>query len=95
MAADRQLLFGLLALHTGLIDHTALMAAFHAWTRDKARPLADQLVALGYLDPAHRPLLVGLPPTAAVAGRGTIPGGSGEQAGHADDSCSRQAINRW
>jgi serine/threonine protein kinase len=60
MPADRDLLLGLLALQTGLIDHTALMAAFHAWTRDKARSLADQLVALGYLDAAHRPLLEGL-----------------------------------
>jgi serine/threonine-protein kinase len=60
MPADRDLLLGLLALQTGLIDHTALMAAFHAWSRDKARPLADQLVALGYLDAAHRPLLEGL-----------------------------------
>jgi tRNA A-37 threonylcarbamoyl transferase component Bud32 len=60
MPADRDLLLGLLALQTGLIDHTALMAAFHAWTRDKARPLADQLVARGYLDAAHRPLLEGL-----------------------------------
>jgi hypothetical protein len=60
MAADRHLVFGLLALQTGLIDHTALMAAFHAWTRDKHRPLADHPVALGYLDAAHRPLLEGL-----------------------------------
>jgi hypothetical protein len=30
MPADRDLLLGLLALQTGLIDHTALMAAFHA-----------------------------------------------------------------
>ena len=63
MRADRDLLLGLLALQTGLIDHTALMAAFHAWTREKARPLADQLVALGYLDAAHRPLLEGLAST--------------------------------
>jgi serine/threonine-protein kinase len=60
MAADQHLLFGLLALQTGLIDQAALFAAFHAWTRDKARPLADQLVELGYLDAAHRPLLEGL-----------------------------------
>ena len=44
---SRDLLFGLLALQTGLIDQAALVAAFHAWTRDKARPLADHLVALG------------------------------------------------
>src|SRR5262245_15819362 len=55
-----QLLFGLLALQTGLINQAALMAAFHAWTQDKARPLADHLVALGHLDAAHRPLLEGL-----------------------------------
>ena len=54
MPADRDLLLGLLALQTGLIDHTALMAAFHAWTRDKARSLADHLVALGHVDAARR-----------------------------------------
>jgi serine/threonine-protein kinase len=60
IAAERDLLFGLLALQTGLIDQGQLVAAFHAWTRDKARSLADHLVALGHLDPAHRPLLEGL-----------------------------------
>jgi serine/threonine-protein kinase len=60
MPADHHLLFGLLALQTGLIDQAALFAAFHAWTQNKTLPLADQLVALGYLDPAHRPLLEGL-----------------------------------
>ena len=48
--ADRHLLFGLLALQVGLIDQAQLVAAFHAWTRDKARPLADHLQALGHLD---------------------------------------------
>ena len=48
---DRNLLFGLLALQTGLIDQGALFAAFAAWTRDKGRSLADHLVALGALDP--------------------------------------------
>jgi serine/threonine protein kinase len=57
---SRHLLFGLLALQTGLIDQAALVAAFHAWTQDKSRPLADHLVALGHLDVAHRPLLEGL-----------------------------------
>jgi serine/threonine protein kinase len=50
----------LLALQTGLIDQAALVAAFHAWTQEKSRPLADYLVALGQLDAAHRPLLEGL-----------------------------------
>jgi hypothetical protein len=46
-AADRHLLFGLLALQNGLIDQGQLVAAFQAWTRDKARNLTDQLVAQG------------------------------------------------
>ena len=50
IAADRDLLFGLLALQNGLIDQDQLVAAFQAWTRDKARPLADHLVARGDLD---------------------------------------------
>ena len=37
------LLFGLLALQNGLIDQSQLVAAFHAWTRDKGRPMADFL----------------------------------------------------
>ena len=49
-AADRHLLFGLLALQNGLIDQGALVAAFPALTRDKAKSLADQLVARGDLD---------------------------------------------
>jgi hypothetical protein len=43
--ADRHLLFGLLALQTGLIQESELVAAFHAWTAEKAAPLADHLVA--------------------------------------------------
>src|SRR5262249_56451984 len=50
----RDLLFGLLALQNGLIDQGALFAAFAAWTRDKARPLADHLVTLGHLDAPRR-----------------------------------------
>ncbi len=50
-AADRHLLFGLLALQNGLIDQGQLVAAFQAWTRDKARSLADQLLARGDLTP--------------------------------------------
>jgi len=54
MAADRQLLFGLLALQTGLIRQSQLLAAFQAWTSDKSRPLADHLIALGHLNAAQR-----------------------------------------
>ena len=47
-AADRHLLFGLLALQNGLIDQ-ALVAACQAWTRDKSKSLADHLEARGDL----------------------------------------------
>jgi DNA-directed RNA polymerase specialized sigma24 family protein len=53
-AAERDLLFGLLALQNGLIDQGQLVAAFQAWTRDKARPLAEHLAARGDLDPDQR-----------------------------------------
>jgi hypothetical protein len=49
-AADCHLLFGLLALQNGLTDQVQLVAAFQAWTPDKSRSLADQLVARGDLD---------------------------------------------
>ena len=48
-AADRHFIFGMLALQSGLVDQGPL-AAFQAGTRDKARSLADQLVARGDLD---------------------------------------------
>jgi eukaryotic-like serine/threonine-protein kinase len=60
MAADRHLLFGLLSLQVGLIDQAQLVAAFHAWTRAKARPLADHLQALGHLDAEQRGLVEAL-----------------------------------
>jgi serine/threonine-protein kinase len=55
---SRDLLFGLLALQIGLIDQSKLVAAFQAWTLDKARSLADHLVARGDLDSEQRALLV-------------------------------------
>ena len=51
---SRDLLFGLLALQTGLIDQGALFTAFAAWTRNKSRSLADHLVELGHLDASRR-----------------------------------------
>ena len=51
---ERNLLFGLLALQTGLIDQGSLFAAFAAWTRDKGRSLADHLIDLGHLDAPRR-----------------------------------------
>jgi serine/threonine-protein kinase len=54
IAADRNLLFGLLALQNGLIDQGQLVAAFQAWTRERDRPLAEHLAARGDLDPDQR-----------------------------------------
>jgi serine/threonine-protein kinase len=54
MAADHDLLFGLLALQNGLINQVQLVAAFQAWTLDKARALADHLVGRGDLDADDR-----------------------------------------
>jgi serine/threonine-protein kinase len=53
-AADRDLLFGLLALQNDLIDRDQLVEAFRAWAREKTRPLAEHLVARGALDADQR-----------------------------------------
>ena len=59
-AADRHLLFGLLALQNGIINQGQLVAAFQAWTLDKSRSLADHLEARGDLTGARRALLEAL-----------------------------------
>jgi tetratricopeptide (TPR) repeat protein/tRNA A-37 threonylcarbamoyl transferase component Bud32 len=51
---DRNLLFGLLALQNGLINQGQLVAAFQAWSLDKAQLLADYLVARHDLNAAQR-----------------------------------------
>jgi hypothetical protein len=57
---DRHLLFGLLALQTGIINQGQLVAAFQAWTLDKLKSLADHLVARGDLTRAKRSVLEAL-----------------------------------
>jgi serine/threonine-protein kinase len=52
--ANRNLLFGLIALQTGLIDQDQLVGAFRAWSRDPARTMADYLADRGDLDPEQR-----------------------------------------
>src|SRR5271155_2864863 len=59
-AADRHLLFGLLALQNGLINQGALLAAFQAWTLDKSRSLADHMQARGDLTGPKRAALEAL-----------------------------------
>src|SRR5271165_3702069 len=58
--ADRHLLFGLLALQTGIINQGQLVAAFQAWTLDKFKSLADHLEARGDLTRAKRSVLEAL-----------------------------------
>jgi hypothetical protein len=60
IAPSRDLLFGLLALQNGLINQVQLVAAFQAWTLDKARALADHLIALGHLDGAQKAVVVAM-----------------------------------
>ena len=49
--ANRHLMFGLIAMQVGLIDQAELLVAFQAWSRDKARSLADHLAASGGVEP--------------------------------------------
>jgi eukaryotic-like serine/threonine-protein kinase len=57
VAADRNLLFGLLALQNGLVNQDQLLEAFGSWTRDKSRPIADFLAEHGYIDSEKRDLM--------------------------------------
>src|SRR5262249_44753943 len=55
--ADRNLLFGILALQMDFIQRDALIAAMNAWLLDKAKPLGQILVEQQALDPDNRALL--------------------------------------
>src|SRR5262245_3473253 len=52
-AADRNLLFGVLALQMNFLSRDALIAAMDAWVRDRARPLGRILIDQGVLLPAE------------------------------------------
>ena len=54
VTADRHLLVGLIALQHGIINQGQLLAAFQAWTLDRAKSLADHLAARGDLDGEDR-----------------------------------------
>jgi serine/threonine-protein kinase len=56
-AADRNLLFGILALQMDFISRDALIAAMNAWVLEKAQPLGQVLVAQGQLHPEQLGLL--------------------------------------
>jgi tRNA A-37 threonylcarbamoyl transferase component Bud32 len=59
-AADRNLLFGILALQMDFISRDGLVEAMHAWVLDKARPLGHILRNQGRLTPERLQLLEGL-----------------------------------
>jgi tetratricopeptide (TPR) repeat protein/tRNA A-37 threonylcarbamoyl transferase component Bud32 len=54
MTADRNLLFGVLALQTDLIDAEQFMEVCADWNKRKEVPLADLLVERGWITPADR-----------------------------------------
>ena len=51
--ADRNLLFGVLALQMNFVSRDALVAAMHAWVLDKERPLGLILRDQGRLTPGQ------------------------------------------
>src|SRR4051794_12777044 len=55
--ADRNLLFGILALQMDFIPRDALIAAMNAWVLDKRKTLGQILVAQRALDPQDQALL--------------------------------------
>lgn len=52
--ADRNLLFGLIALQNGLINQDQLVSAFRTWCRDAPRSLAECLIDDRALDAEGR-----------------------------------------
>jgi WD40 repeat protein/serine/threonine protein kinase len=59
-SADRNLLFGILAVQLDFVTKDALVAAMGAWLLDKAKPLGDVLRDQGHLSPDRLQLLTAL-----------------------------------
>jgi hypothetical protein len=59
-AADRNLLFGILALQVDFITRDALIQVMNAWVLEKAKPLGQILVDQGVLRPDRRDVLENL-----------------------------------
>ena len=55
--ADRELLFGILALQHDFVDRQTLIAAFDRWVHDKRQPLGEILLQQGALSPDDHSLL--------------------------------------
>ena len=58
--ADRNLLFGVLALQLNFVTRDALVGAMHAWVLDKAKPLGQILLDQNQLTPGQFQALEGL-----------------------------------
>ncbi|HKI21450.1 MAG TPA: hypothetical protein VKA15_26380, partial [Isosphaeraceae bacterium] len=58
--ADRDLLFGILAVQNGLIEQADLMGALSSWSRERSGPIAQVLVDRGALSEDDRSLVEGL-----------------------------------
>src|SRR2546423_9987161 len=58
--ADRNLLFGILALQMDFIARDALIAGMNAWVLEKSKPLGQILRAQGTLSDEHHALLESL-----------------------------------
>src|SRR5207249_3916758 len=70
--ADRNLLFGILALQAGMIDPVRLAEAALAWKACPSVPLGDLLVERGWLSPDQKAavdFLIGLEPCKDPPGR--------------------------
>src|SRR5207237_7753972 len=59
-SADRNLLFGILAVQLDFVTKDALVAAMGAWLLDKGKPLGDILRDRGDLSPGRLQLLTAL-----------------------------------
>src|SRR5437868_3475257 len=59
-AADRNLLFGILALQMDFISRDQWVAGRHAWVLEKSKPLGQVLAEQGVLTEDRRTLLEGL-----------------------------------
>src|SRR5262245_44137785 len=55
--ADRNLLFGIIALQSDFVSRAQLVAAFDAWAHDKSRALAEIFESQGALTPDDREIL--------------------------------------
>src|SRR5947207_15113998 len=55
--ADRNLLFGILAVQMNFVPRDALIAAMHAWVLERSKPLGQILVEQQALSPSRQSLL--------------------------------------